>query len=43
MNEKYDVNEFLHRKNKIVIENEMKNSNNHDDDDIDLKLKQRRQ
>ena len=43
MSEKYDVNKFLHRKNKIAIENEMKNSNDHDDDDIDLKRKQRDQ
>ena len=37
MSEKYVVNEFLHHKNKIAIENEIENSNDHDDDDIDLK------
>ena len=43
MNEKYDIDEFLYRENKIAIENEMKNSNDYDDDDIDLKRKQRNQ
>ena len=43
INEKYVVNEFLHHKNKIAIENEIENSNDHNDDDFDLKWKQRNQ
>ena len=37
MSKRYNVNEFLHDKNKIKIENEIENSNDHNDDDIDLK------
>ena len=37
MNEKYEINDFLYCRNKIEIENEMKNWNDYNDDNIDLK------